>query len=173
MYTPSSHRSGSCKFTCVPFRWKHHRVSRDAKLVLTAKSRPLPGFTLAGFPVGLQCTYNKWLSTVSSEVWKHAACTVCRVKCHILQQWDIWSETVQTRAGEWNEKNKNRREADRLIDTEWGRDREHPSYHPPWPGREVIAQLPPEPGVTLPLPRHSTLCHAASPTPDSSSWDWW
>lgn len=42
-------------------------------------------------------------------------------------------------------------------------DREYP-YHPPWPGREVVAQLPPEPWVTLSVRRHS-CAHSASQNP--------
>lgn len=56
-------------------------------------------------------------------------------------------ERARERAGEW----------------------ESPSYHPPRPGREVIAQLPPAPGVTLPFPCHSARRHVASAAPRSSS----
>lgn len=57
------------------------------------------------------------------------------------------------------------RERERGRAGEW----ENTSYHPPRPGREVITQLPPAPGVTLPFPCHSARRHVASAAPRSSS----
>lgn len=64
-------------------------------------------------------------------------------------------------------------EMDKLLEGEGERERagewENTSYHPPRPGREVITQLPPAPGVTLPFPCHSARRHVASAVPRSSS----
>lgn len=134
-------------------------------------------FSLALSTKHLPHTHSKWLHTVFSDV----QCGNMQRAQHvnIMSHSAAEGQFIQNkRSCNWaqnraEECNKNRTETDGSIDTEWGRDREHLSYHPPWPGREVITQLPPEPGVTLPLPRHSTHCHAASPTPESSSWDCW